>query len=103
GVTGLRPTLGRVSRHGAMALSWSLDKIGPLGLTADDCGLVLEAIAGPDPDDPAAAPRPYRHAGARALGQRRLRLGVVRAAVDAASPEVRTCFEASLAVLRRFA
>ena len=49
---------GRVSRHGAMALCWTLDKIGPLGHTADDCGLVLAAIAGPDPDDPAASERP---------------------------------------------
>ena len=49
GVTGLRPTYGRVSRHGAMALCWTLDKLGPLALTADDCGLVLDAIAGPDP------------------------------------------------------
>ena len=49
GIAGLRPTYGRVSRHGAPALSWSLDKLGPLGLTADDCGLVLEAIAGADP------------------------------------------------------
>jgi aspartyl-tRNA(Asn)/glutamyl-tRNA(Gln) amidotransferase subunit A len=51
GVAGLRPTYGRVSRHGAMALSWTLDKLGPLCLSADDCGLVLEVIAGPDPAD----------------------------------------------------
>src|SRR5438309_7369905 len=48
GVSGLRPTYGRVSRHGAMALCWTLDKIGPLARTADDCGLVLAAIAGAD-------------------------------------------------------
>ena len=47
GIAGLRPTYGRVSRHGAMALCWTLDKLGPLALTADDCGLVLDAIAGP--------------------------------------------------------
>ena len=45
GVTGLRPTYGMVSRHGAMALSWTLDKIGPIAHTAADCGLVLQAIA----------------------------------------------------------
>src|SRR5256885_3476446 len=45
GVTGLRPTYGLVSRHGAMALSWTLDKLGPMGRTADDCALVLAAIA----------------------------------------------------------
>ena len=52
GLSGLRPTYGRVSRAGAMALCWTLDKLGPLCLTADDCGIVLEAIAGPDPNDP---------------------------------------------------
>jgi aspartyl-tRNA(Asn)/glutamyl-tRNA(Gln) amidotransferase subunit A len=55
GVTGLRPTYGRVSRHGAMALSWTLDKLGPMAHTADDCGLVLAAIAGRDPADSSSA------------------------------------------------
>ena len=48
GVTGLRPTFGRVSRHGAMALSWSMDKIGPICRSAVDCGIVLEVIRGSD-------------------------------------------------------
>ncbi len=52
GVSGLRPTYGRVSRHGAMALAYSMDKIGPMGRSAADCRLVLEAIAGYDPLDP---------------------------------------------------
>jgi len=51
GITGMRPTYGRVSRHGAMALSWTMDKLGPMGRTADDCGLVLAAISGHDPAD----------------------------------------------------
>lgn len=51
GVTGLRPTFGRVSRHGAMALSWTMDKIGPLCRTAEDCALVLRAVNGPDGKD----------------------------------------------------
>ena len=51
GVTGLRPTFGRVSRHGAMALSWSMDKIGPMCRTVDDCAAVLNAIIGADPND----------------------------------------------------
>ena len=51
GVTGLRPTYGLVSRYGAMALSWTLDKIGPMCRTAEDCGIVLETIAGPDAPD----------------------------------------------------
>src|SRR5205814_3331827 len=57
GVTGLRPTYGLVSRHGAMALSWSLDKVGPMGRSADDCALVLAAIAGPDPADESCSGR----------------------------------------------
>jgi len=51
GVSGLRPTYGRVGRSGAMALSYSMDKIGPICRTADDCGLVLGAISGYDPGD----------------------------------------------------
>lgn len=51
GTTGLRPTFGRVSRKGAMALSWSMDKIGPIARSAYDCAIVLEAIAGKDPGD----------------------------------------------------
>ncbi len=52
GCTGFRPTYGRVSRHGAMALCWTLDKIGPICRSAEDCGTVLTAIAGRDPLDP---------------------------------------------------
>ena len=48
GTTGLRPTYGRVSRTGAMALSWSMDKIGPICRTVEDCALVFNAIYGPD-------------------------------------------------------
>lgn len=55
GVSGLRPTYGLVSRAGAMALSWTLDKIGVLARCADDCGLVLQGIAGGDDDDPGSA------------------------------------------------
>jgi hypothetical protein len=51
GVTGLRPTFGRVSRYGAMTLSWSLDKIGPMCRSVEDCALVLAAIQGPDDRD----------------------------------------------------
>ncbi len=52
GATGLRPTFGRVSRHGAMALSWSMDKIGPICRRAHDCAIVFNAIYGPDGRDP---------------------------------------------------
>ena len=52
GVSGLRPTFGRVSRHGAMALCWTLDKIGPMCRSVEDCALVFDAISGPDGKDP---------------------------------------------------
>jgi len=55
GVTGLKPTYGRVSRAGAMGLSFTLDTVGPLAQTAQDCAWVLDAIAGPDPLDPTTA------------------------------------------------
>src|SRR4029453_13182127 len=100
GITGLRPTYGRVSRHGAMALCWTLDKLGPLALTADDCGLVLDAIAGPDPRDPTAANRPSRYEADEVVG-RRFRFGVVRDVAEPAEPPVREAFEQSLVVLRK--
>ena len=59
GASGLRPTFGRVSRFGCMALSWSLDKIGPVGRSAEDCGHVLEVIAGRDARDTSTADRPF--------------------------------------------
>jgi aspartyl-tRNA(Asn)/glutamyl-tRNA(Gln) amidotransferase subunit A len=59
GVTGLRPTYGLVSRYGAMALSWTLDKIGPMCRSAEDCGLVLQTIAGADGNDPASAGKSF--------------------------------------------
>lgn len=59
GVSGLRPTYGLVSRHGAMALSWTLDKIGVLARSADDCGWVLRTIAGRDDNDPGSARKSF--------------------------------------------
>lgn len=100
GVSGLRPTYGRVSRHGAMALCWTLDKLGPLALTADDCGLVLDAIAGPDPHDPTAARRPFRYAGGGGVG-RRFRFGVIRDVAATAEAAVREAFDRSLETLRQ--
>ena len=63
GVTGLRPTFGRVSRHGAMALSWSMDKIGPICRSVEDCVLVLDIIRGPDSKDPTVMDVPFNWDG----------------------------------------
>jgi Asp-tRNA(Asn)/Glu-tRNA(Gln) amidotransferase A subunit family amidase len=59
GVTGLRPTYGRVSRHGAMALSWTMDKIGPMCRSVEDCALVFNAIYGPDGRDETVVDAPF--------------------------------------------
>jgi aspartyl-tRNA(Asn)/glutamyl-tRNA(Gln) amidotransferase subunit A len=75
GVTGLRPTYGLVSRHGAMALSWTLDKIGPICRSAEDCGLVLEAIAGADPDDSSSAHKSFYYTPQFARDLKDVRVG----------------------------
>ncbi len=58
-VSGLRPTFGRVSRQGAMALSWTMDKIGPICRSVEDCALVFDAIYGPDGNDPTVTDYPF--------------------------------------------
>ncbi len=59
GATGLRPTFGRVSRYGAMALSWSMDKIGPICRSVEDCALIFDAIYGPDGNDLSVVDLPF--------------------------------------------
>ncbi|HVX12668.1 MAG TPA: amidase [Pirellulales bacterium] len=98
GVSGLRPTYGRVSRHGAMALSWSMDKLGPLARSADDCGLVLAAIAGPDPLDPSASERTYSYAAEEP--RLPFRLATLKGACDNVQPEVRANYERALQALQ---
>ena len=73
GATGLRPTFGRVSRFGVMALSWSMDKIGPITRSVEDCALVLGAIHGADGLDPTAVDRPFSWPMSRDI--RTLRIG----------------------------
>lgn len=80
GVTGLRPTFGRVSRHGVMPVCWSLDKVGPLCRTAEDCALVLHAIHGPDGEDLAVADKAFNWDGNRGLGS--LRVGYLASAFE---------------------
>jgi Asp-tRNA(Asn)/Glu-tRNA(Gln) amidotransferase A subunit family amidase len=80
GVTGLRPTFGRVSRYGAMALSWSMDKIGPICRSAHDCALVFQAIYGPDGKDLSVKNVPFNWNPERALSG--LRIGYLKSAFD---------------------
>ena len=85
GVTGLRPSFGRVSRYGAMALSFSMDKIGPLCRTAEDCAVVLHAIAGPDGRDNTVLDVPFAWDAARDV--RKLRVGYLKADIEREIPD----------------
>jgi Asp-tRNA(Asn)/Glu-tRNA(Gln) amidotransferase A subunit family amidase/creatinine amidohydrolase/Fe(II)-dependent formamide hydrolase-like protein len=97
GVTGLRPTFGRVSRQGAMALCWSLDKVGPMTRSVDDCGLVLRAIHGADGRDPSAVDRPFGWTPEKGLAG--IRVGFLKAAFDADHP-TKPFDDAALSALR---
>lgn len=72
GVTGMRPTFGRVSRHGTMALCWSLDKIGPMCRTAEDTALILDVIGGYDPNDAGSSQVPFAFDGTSDISGARL-------------------------------
>ncbi len=97
GATGLRPTFGRVSRHGAMALCWSLDKIGPITRSVEDAALVFEAIQGPDGLDPTVIDSPFSWEGAP--DWRTLRVGYDRSAFES-DRDGRNFDDAALAALR---
>ncbi|MFD8148097.1 amidase [Streptomyces sp. NPDC059708] len=101
GVVGLKPTYGLVPRHGVTSLSWSLDHVGPITRTVEDAALVLSALVGHDPRDPAsvAAPRrPYRPGGATELTG--LRVGVPRNYYfDHVQPEVEAAVRLATAEL----
>ena len=99
GLSGLRPTYGLVPRTGAMALCWTMDKIGPMARSAEDCGLVLAAIAGHDPADPASLPSQGEPTAAPDV--RGMRLGIVR--LDAKKGGDTEAFEAFEAAVKVFA
>jgi Asp-tRNA(Asn)/Glu-tRNA(Gln) amidotransferase A subunit family amidase len=100
GVTGLRPTFGRVPRTGAMALSWSMDKLGPMCRSVEDCALVFSALHGPDGQDQSVHAAPFNWDGNAPL--RGLRVGYVQSAFDAPLERHATkpFDDAALAVLR---
>jgi len=110
GVTGLKPTYGRVSCHGVIPLSWSLDHVGPLARSAEDCAIVFDAIAGYDPRDPNSISGPPSRPtasliagleGRDTLSLQGLALGVPQEAFFAPlDPEVRAAWQAALLVLR---
>ena len=103
GITGLKPTYGRVSRAGVMTLSWTLDHTGPMARTVEDCAYLLQAIAGHDAADPACSTRPVDdYVGALDGNVRGLRIGVPRNYFfeDADTDNVRA-FEDALGTLRK--
>ena len=104
GVTGIRPTTGRVPNHGVVPVSWTYDTAGPLARTAEDCAILLDVIAGPaaaDPATTAAAAEPCLDGIGR--GVEGLRIGVVAHLVDEvpADPRVVAAVEAALEELER--
>jgi len=101
GVTGLRPTFGRVSRYGAMALSWSMDKIGPMCRTVEDCAIVLDAIYGPDDEDTTVVDVPFNWDASCDL--KSLKIGYLKSDFekDRKDEQWKANDEATLAVLRR--
>ena len=103
GVTGLKTTYGRISRAGAMPLSQSLDTVGPLAQTAEDCALLLALMAGPDPEDPTASHAPVAdYMAATKQPIKGLRIGVPTAFyVDDLDAEIARVLDETIATLRK--
>ncbi len=103
GIVGLKPTYGRASRVGVLPLSWSLDHVGPMTRTVEDCALMLQAIAGHDPKDPASANVPVSdYSASLKAGAKGLKLGVPRswfAEGEGTAPETLAALDAALKVL----
>jgi Asp-tRNA(Asn)/Glu-tRNA(Gln) amidotransferase A subunit family amidase len=98
GVTGLRPTYGRISRHGAMALSWTMDKIGPICRGVEDCAIVLHALHGPDGRDLTVGNAAFNWNPLRPLG--RLRIGYLKNEFEQGDEKRRALYRAALETLR---
>lgn len=102
GIVGFKPTYGRVSATGAIPLAWSLDHVGPLTRTVMDSALVMQVIAGYDPNDPASTPAPVPHyANALEASTKSLRVGIPRAFFyEELHPEIAEATEEALRVLK---
>ena len=98
GTTGLRPTYGRVSRHGAMTLSWTMDKIGPICRTVEDCALVFNAIYGPDELDPTVYDAPFNYTPK--VNLKKLRIGYLQKDFAGETGDRKQNDEAALAKMR---
>jgi Asp-tRNA(Asn)/Glu-tRNA(Gln) amidotransferase A subunit family amidase len=94
GTVGLRPTYGRISRYGAMGLSWTMDKIGPICRSVEDCALVLNAVYGPDGRDRTVAGDPFHWEPRRPL--KNMKIGVLRSAFDRTTGDMKTMYDQAL-------
>jgi aspartyl-tRNA(Asn)/glutamyl-tRNA(Gln) amidotransferase subunit A len=103
GVTGLKTTYGRISRFGAMPLSQSLDTVGPLARTAEDCALLLSLMAGADPEDPTSSTEPVAdYMAATAASIKGLKVGVPTSFyVDDLDAEVARALDETILILKR--
>ena len=100
GVTGLRPTYGRISRYGAMGLSWTMDKVGAICRGVEDCAAVLNTIYGPDGRDLTVTDAPFNWNPA-AVNLAKMRIGYVKAEFDRMEGEPRKLYDDALEVLRK--
>jgi aspartyl-tRNA(Asn)/glutamyl-tRNA(Gln) amidotransferase subunit A len=101
GISGLRPTFGRVSRYGAMALAYSMDKIGPMARVAEDCALVLSVISGADPKDLGSLPSAQAKFVYPSVAPTPLRIGWLTNAWQKPDPDVKAAAEAAIAVIEK--
>jgi len=103
GVVGMKPTYGRVSRHGVLVISWSLDHVGPMSRTVADNAMLLNVLAGHDPLDDTSAEQPVPdYTRALARGVRGMRIGIPRPPLfEAYHPDVMRAFDEALAVFRK--
>jgi Asp-tRNA(Asn)/Glu-tRNA(Gln) amidotransferase A subunit family amidase len=97
-VTGLRPTYGRISRFGAMGLSWTMDKIGPICRGAEDCALVLDALYGPDGKDITVGDVAFNWNPNRPISQ--MRIGYVKSEFESGDEAIKKMYTEALDALR---
>ncbi len=98
GAVGLRPTYGRVSRHGAMALSWTMDKVGPICRGVEDCAIVLNAIYGPDGHDRSVPADPFHWEPRKPL--KSLRVGLLQSGFERMQGEQKKIYDQALSDLK---
>ncbi len=102
GLSGMRPSFGRVSRYGAMAIAWTMDKLGPMARSADDCGLILSVIAGPDPKDhDSTFQTPFRYPSADLEPHKPLRIGKLTNVFGRLDTQIETAVNTALAAMEK--